>query len=195
MNKYDARTNRKKRAIVEASLSLFQEKGYAKTTIKDIAASAQVSQVSIYNYYGNKEGLLARCIDVVIEDVIVKAYEILLEDMDYEEKINLALLVCSSEMNHALSNCFSEEVLNDPIFQVLVIKSTNLNKQKIYRKYIEYGKNAGAIDSSLSTNVILEFMDALNSVGSKKHIDENRFNELNQLYHLFLHGLLGKNLE
>lgn len=45
-------------AILEAAGRLFAEKGYHRTTTKDIAEGADVSEGTIYNYFSNKEELL-----------------------------------------------------------------------------------------------------------------------------------------
>lgn len=52
------------RQIVEAARRLFEERGYAATTIAAIAAQAGVSAETIYATFGNKRALLARLIDV-----------------------------------------------------------------------------------------------------------------------------------
>lgn len=52
------------RQIVEAARRLFQERGYAATTIAAIAAEAEVSPLTIYAIFGNKRALLSRLIDV-----------------------------------------------------------------------------------------------------------------------------------
>lgn len=44
-----------KEIILESSLKLFCSKGFGNTSIKEIAASAGVSQGNIYNYFSNKE--------------------------------------------------------------------------------------------------------------------------------------------
>ena len=46
---------KKKQAIIQAALQLFKEKGFKETSIKSIAEVAEVSPVSIYNYFGSKE--------------------------------------------------------------------------------------------------------------------------------------------
>lgn len=53
MNKYGM-TTEKKKEVANAALTLFKEKGFAETSIKEFAALAHVSQVPIYNYFGSK---------------------------------------------------------------------------------------------------------------------------------------------
>jgi TetR/AcrR family transcriptional repressor of mexJK operon len=49
-------------AIREAAASLFLEKGYAGTSMDDIAAAAQVSKQTIYTHFANKEELFANLV-------------------------------------------------------------------------------------------------------------------------------------
>ncbi len=59
MDGFQKRTEAKKDKIIEQATYLFQEHGFSDTNIQDIAKYAGVSPVSIYNYFGNKEGVLA----------------------------------------------------------------------------------------------------------------------------------------
>lgn len=58
----EAMTKRKKE-VIEAAKEVFAEKSIEKTTMKDIAAKAEVGVASVYRYYSNK-------IDLVIEVAI-----------------------------------------------------------------------------------------------------------------------------
>ena len=62
MNQYQKTTEKKKQAIIQAALHLFKEKGFKETSIKSIAEVAEVSPVSIYNYFGSKDNLVALCV-------------------------------------------------------------------------------------------------------------------------------------
>lgn len=50
-----------KEAILEATLEVFQERGYEGTTIPAIAERLGVSQGTLYNYFPSKEKLLFAC--------------------------------------------------------------------------------------------------------------------------------------
>src|SRR6266498_4706284 len=52
--------------IAEATRRLFFERGYAGTTIEEIANGAGVSKESIYAIFGNKQSLLAFLLDVAV---------------------------------------------------------------------------------------------------------------------------------
>lgn len=48
-----------KQALEQAAFELFARKGYAETTVEDIAAAAQVSRASFFRYFGAKQDVLA----------------------------------------------------------------------------------------------------------------------------------------
>jgi AcrR family transcriptional regulator len=58
----DARSRRT--AMVEAAARLFREKGYAETTITQVAAEAGVSAQLVYAAFGGKAGLLSGVLDL-----------------------------------------------------------------------------------------------------------------------------------
>lgn len=69
--KYDS-TRRRARAeatkiqITEAARRLFFKRGYAGTTMEEIANEAGVSKESVYAIFGNKQGILAFLLDVAV---------------------------------------------------------------------------------------------------------------------------------
>ncbi len=71
----DRRTRRSERAeetrrrILEAAAALFDERGYASTTIEAIAADADVAVETVYSRFGNKATLL----EAILEPAIVGA--------------------------------------------------------------------------------------------------------------------------
>lgn len=48
--------------ILEVAGRVFGERGFAATSVADIAAEAGISKPLIYNYFGSKEGLFERCL-------------------------------------------------------------------------------------------------------------------------------------
>jgi len=192
MNKYELTTEKKKKSIINAALTLFKDKGFTSVSIKEIAALAHVSQVSIYNYFGSKEALIAECANIVMSDTLQQAADILSQDMDFEEKIKLALLLCTENINLSISKYFTQEALNDPILIDLLTKSINESKNTIFREYIELGKQEKVIATTISTETFLNFIEALNIMGSKIEFDDDISEKIKHIHHLFLYGIIGK---
>ncbi|RDU36186.1 TetR family transcriptional regulator [Neobacillus piezotolerans] len=59
-----------KETIVSAAVSLFNTKGFAGTSIRDIAAKANVNPSNIGYYFDNKLGLLEHCLTTYFEQYL-----------------------------------------------------------------------------------------------------------------------------
>jgi AcrR family transcriptional regulator len=60
------RSDRTKAAILAAARERFAADGYAKATIRAIAAQAGIDPSMVMRYYGSKEGLFAAAVDVAL---------------------------------------------------------------------------------------------------------------------------------
>jgi AcrR family transcriptional regulator len=60
----------RRKQIIEAAASIFAEKGFHRTTTKEIAAAAGVSEGTIYNYFASKDGLLLGMMAMFITESI-----------------------------------------------------------------------------------------------------------------------------
>lgn len=58
MGRREEQKARRQRAIFEAAMRLFREKGFAATTIDEIAAAADVAKGTFFNYFPTKEAVL-----------------------------------------------------------------------------------------------------------------------------------------
>ena len=192
MNQYQKTTEKKKQAIIQAALQLFKEKGFKDTSIKSIAEVAEVSPVSIYNYFGGKDNLVALCVNDLFEEVTQQAEDILNSNLDFKTKLNQAFSLCQEKMSQQISEYFQDKLVKEPTFSTLLAKAITVKKRDIYRAYIELGKEEGAIAEDLSTELILNVMDALNSMGNQLTHSANLETEVEQIHSIFLYGIFGK---
>lgn len=187
LNKYENRTNKKKQAIITSAKKLFQEKGFANSSIKEIATEAHVSQVSIYNYFGNKEALVIECVKSIVQDTIGKANELLATNMPYLDKLNTALSLCSTGINASLTEYLTTSAIADKNFMKLLSDGVFELQKDLYLNFIEAGKKEGYIDPSLPTPLILKYVSAINTINISP---ENYHEEIKIFHKLFLHGIL-----
>ena len=192
MNQYQKTTEIKKQAIIQAALRLFKEKGFKETSIKSIAEVAEVSPVSIYNYFGSKDNLVALCVNDLFEEITQQAEDILKSNLAFNTKLDQALDLCQEKMSQQISYYFQDKTLRDPAFSSLLTKAITAKKRDIYRTYINLGKEEGLIARDLSTELILNVMDALNSVGNQLAHSDNLETDVKQIHQIFLYGILGK---
>ena len=192
MNQYQKTTEKKKQAIIQAALRLFKEKGFKDTSIKSIAEAAEVSPVSIYNYFGSKDNLVALCVNDLFEEITQQAEDILNSNLDFKTKLDHAFALCQEKMSQQISDYFQDKMVKEPTFSTLLAKAINAKKRDIYRAYIELGKEEGAIAEDLSTELILNVMDALNGMGNQLAHSDILETEVGQIHQIFLYGIFGK---
>ncbi len=192
MNQYQKTTEKKKQAVIQAALCLFKDKGFKETSIKSIAEAAEVSPVSIYNYFGSKDNLVTLCVNDLFEEITQQAEDILKSNLAFNTKLDQALDLCQEKMSQQISDYFQDKMVEDSVFSTLLTKAITAKKRDIYRAYIKLGKEEGAIAEDLSTDLILNVMDALNGMGNQLAHSDNLETEVEQIHQIFLYGILGK---
>lgn len=192
MNQYQKTTEKKKQAVIQAALRLFKDKGFKETSIKSIAEAAEVSPVSIYNYFGSKDNLVTLCVNDLFEEITQQAEDILKSNLAFNTKLDQALDLCQEKMSQQISDYFQDKMVEDSVFSTLLTKAITAKKRDIYRSYIHLGKAEGLIAEDLSTELILNVMDALNGMGNHLAHSDNLETEVEQIHQIFLYGILGK---
>ena len=192
MNQYQKTTEKKQQAIIQAALRLFKDKGFKETSIKSIAEAAEVSPVSIYNYFGGKDNLVALCVNDLFEEITQQAEDILKSNLDFKTKLNQAFSLCQEKMSQQISEYFQDKMVEDSVFSTLLTRAITAKKRDIYRAYIHLGKEEGLIAKDLSTELVLNVMDALNGMGNQLDHSDNLETEVDQIHQIFLYGIFGK---
>lgn len=69
-NLREAQKRMTRRLLLEAGLELFKAKGYAATTVDDIATAAGTTRVTFYAYFSSRSELMKALIDEQLNDVL-----------------------------------------------------------------------------------------------------------------------------
>jgi AcrR family transcriptional regulator len=71
----ERKKQRTRQAIVEAATSLFAERGYAETTLAEVAEAAEVSLSTIFNYFPGKPDIVFAVMDALIDSAQARIVE------------------------------------------------------------------------------------------------------------------------
>lgn len=192
MNNFEIRTNKKKSAIINVAKELFKDKGFVSVSIKEIASKANVSQVSIYNYFGSKDALVGECVSSLMNEILDQAREILNSKIDFKEKLVKALSLCSDDLNNSFNEYFSREALKDSALLKLLTECLTKEKLKLFKEYIDVGKKEGTIDETLSTETILKFFEMILINHSNVDHSNYSYSYLQEIQKILFHGILVK---
>ncbi len=83
----------KEREILETAARLFQAKGFAATSIRDIAQAAGVQKAAIYHYVSNKEELLRRIFAETANELNTFMQELLASPMSNLQRLRRAISI------------------------------------------------------------------------------------------------------
>ena len=71
----ERRSDRKRRAILEAATARFLRNGYAGTSMDEIAAAAAVSKQTVYKHFDDKERLFREIVTTTVDEISDPNYE------------------------------------------------------------------------------------------------------------------------
>jgi len=192
MNGYEKRTAAKKAAIIEAARELFTQRGMRHVSVGEIAKKAGVSQVSIYNYFIDKN-TLAKEAFISFIDAVIAEYEWIMErNISFEEKIIQIMQNKSEVVGRIAVTYFNEQALGDMILNQVFQEALNEKADVFYQKFIALGKKAGYIDENVPAEAAISFLlmlaDYIQHPGYAAESEELKTGIIN----LFMYGLIGK---
>lgn len=142
----------KQQAVLRASLELFSQKGFDRTSTRDIADRAAVSEGTVYKQFKTKDGILKAILEPFIHQVLPKAVTEFIVDMSQsttptiDEFLEIAV---KNRMQFALDNrqqlrILLQEITRDANLVSLISKEAvniiNSPLGNFIRKYQEDGQ-------------------------------------------------------
>ncbi len=86
-----AKSAKKKEAICRVATRLFVERGFEKTSIRDIAEAGKMNSSGLYYYFEDKEAILYTILMEIMDESLARMREIAIRDMPLKEKIYAAI--------------------------------------------------------------------------------------------------------
>jgi AcrR family transcriptional regulator len=145
--------------ILEASARVFSEKGFHRTTTKEIAVAAGVSEGTIYNYFTNKSDLLISMLNFLTEkDRWEEQFTHMLQE-DFRDSIIRIFRerLVRSRANDSFSSAVLSEVLIDPDLRKRFRKQRLEPLFTAFEKYLQRTVESGRmrpIDVPLAVRVL-----------------------------------------
>ncbi|MFJ8262788.1 TetR/AcrR family transcriptional regulator [Rummeliibacillus sp. NPDC094406] len=195
MNGFEKRAALIKDKILNTTLEMLKTLEPSNLRIADIAKAAQVSQVTIYNYFGGKEALIHEVVKNYIDSSISDFQKYMQQDGTVKEKIERMILQ-DKEAYHTLSPFLINQLLTeDKELAEYVQKETNEKIIPSMIKLIEDGKENGEISEKVTTQAFLVFINFY-----LKHYQElvemvnqeNNTDLIESMHHIFFYGICGK---
>lgn len=193
MDGFEKRRNDKKKAIMQTALDLFDQYGFDKVTVTEIADKAHVSKVSIYNFFESKDNLRRIIIKDMLDESTEKIRMLVEEEGNFVEKIEKYIQVRTWYFGKYSLRFFFEAVESDPELRQY-LNDFNASSKQLVMAFIEKGKRSGIFSPDASDAAIEIYIDMIQTylMHNKEIRDRIEHNpELaRELNMLFMDGLI-----
>lgn len=153
-------TRRKQQQILTTAEAMFNRFGIKKTAVDDIARDAKVAKATIYNYFGNKDGLLKALIVNKLqqfEEHLQKITESTTHPVD----------AIKSLIHEHISLFKNNPFINDPALLDNELKEElNRKEEHLLQKIVQHASNMGLLRSGDSNQIIHTLLLLLKGIES-----------------------------
>jgi AcrR family transcriptional regulator len=193
MDGFEKRRNTKKEAILRTALVLFEQYGFDKVTVSEIAEKARVSKVSIYNFFESKDNIRRIILKEILDKALAKKSALLEGGVDFKEKIRVFLKLQTEYYGNYSLKLFFDAVETDTVIHEFFNEYIRKNREIIMR-VIDEGKQAGFFSSDLSYEAVNIYIDCfqfyfMHNAEIHKKLEHNQ-KLVEELNVLFLDGLI-----
>ena len=192
MNGFERRREQKTNDILEAALSLFLKYGVKKVSVAEIAKEADVSQVTIYNYFDSKDNLIREVIVHYVNKVWDEYIELLDSDLTFPEKVKKIIFdktLIANQINEEFFQYFMKEYAEEDNYIITFYTEDVL--PRLLQMFAE-GKEEGYVDRSISDEAILLYLQMFADYMRREEVAESMLPLTEDLTKLFFYGLTGK---
>lgn len=196
MDGFERRKERKKENIRQAALGLFSTYGVQKISIAEIARKANVSQVTIYNYFGSKDGLLYDVISTVLDKSLEEYTDLFKSDVSVPEVIDIIITEKTKDVAMINPEFIKLMLSKEPMIRQMV-EDFSINKYiPLMMEFLDKGKKEGYINKDISNETILIYINLFKQAKYNQpemfldHAQSDRL--FKELTTLFYYGLMGK---
>jgi AcrR family transcriptional regulator len=150
---FEKRRNDKKKAILRAALELFDQYGFDKVTVTEIAEKAHVSKVSIYNFFESKDNLRRILVKNILDESIGKVQRLIEKDENFIDKIEEYIQIRSWYYGKYSLQFFFDAVESDSELQ-RYLDDFNASNKRLAMEFIDEGKRSGVFSPDVSDTAI-----------------------------------------
>jgi len=197
MNGFNRRSKTIQQKILSAATGLLASQGVKKTSINQISKKAEVSPVTIYNYFGSKAGLVKETIKYLATQKLEEAEKLFSGRRPYLERLAELVFLKSSNLNQYHPELLKEmAATKDPELKEYLEGQVYPEAMEAFTAFLEEGKSSGYIRPELSARSIQLFTEMFKYLASSYPQIYNDSPEnhrlINEIWRIYLYGLMGQ---
>jgi AcrR family transcriptional regulator len=167
----------KRLAIIEKTLDIVFEKGFAGVKMADLAKRVGLSVSTLYVYFKNKQDLILSIAIEIIERQSKKSAQEIREDLSYKLKLKtLWVFWIDFSINNSKEMSFLEQLKQSPYYEKIPV-SVKETKYKLGFELFDLGKKEGLI-KNVDNEILASIIGA--AMGETVKLILNKKLQLNQ---------------
>ncbi|MEH7458415.1 TetR/AcrR family transcriptional regulator [Bacillus sp. JJ1127] len=192
LNGFEKVKEKKKRAIKDAALLLFSERGFNEVKIEDIAKAAKVSQVTIYNHFRSKDALFRELIQEFATTEFQYYQEIASENIPFHEMMHKMIVRKMESGGLFHPDMLLQVIQKDPELREFIYRYQNETVLPWFLELLENAQRKNEINPNLSKEMILLYIQMFSKLGDDYGIqllEEDREKHIQDIVTMFFYGL------
>jgi AcrR family transcriptional regulator len=196
MNGFEKRANLIKEKIMKTTLDMLRTSDPKGIRIADISKMANVSQVTIYNYFGSKEALLREVFKNYFDKVIRDFEEYMNEGHSLKEKIEHIIFLEKESYKDFPPGLIKDLLIEDQELSRYIEEQYRERSIPLTVRIIKEGKDSGEISEHVSIENVLAFiqlyMNQYETILDMAQKSGDMDNFLEGMVDMFFYGVCGK---
>ncbi|ADR22588.1 hypothetical protein MATR_35660 [Marivirga tractuosa] len=183
------------KAILESAKALFWKYGLKKVTVEEICEQADVSKMTFYRRFVNKEHAAEEILEAILEDNLRRYSAIMDEKKPFPEKINEVLKLKHQESKNISKEFINEILTEDGSALSELVEKHTLKSYKVMIADFEKAKKEGWVRKDLKPEFIMDMLGVIRTKMQDEHflkmfksIDE----AIMELSNFFFYGIFVK---
>lgn len=150
----------KRKAIIESTLDIVYEKGFAGIKMSKLAKQVGISVSTLYVYFSSKEDLISKIHNEIINKASTQSRKLINPDLSIELRLkSLWLYWINYAVNNRKEFSFFKQLKQSPYSYLFTSETKQIN-QEIALKLFDLGKKEGII-KDIDNEKLIEAMKAL----------------------------------
>jgi len=188
------RKARVREKIIKTAAGLFKQAGFSHVSVARIAEQAGVSQVTVFNHFGNKYSLIETVVARIADEKVAEYRRILGSDAPWPERLR-AVILDKHQVLHDFQGQFITTLYRE--YPELVKRIAEVQpriRDEIIYPFLEEGKRRGYVPTHISKEGLNAYMGILTGGFNASKDIMDRISEspelFDEVYDIILHGLI-----
>ncbi|MGL4820069.1 MAG: TetR/AcrR family transcriptional regulator [Bacilli bacterium] len=160
MDGFKRRTEAKKERIIEAITSSLHLP-YENIRIADVAKEANVSQVTLYNYFGNKDELLAAAVIHQMEQMVAEAEILIADGAPFLTKLTTLMAQKNAAAKRIHPSVIGTISVQSETFRTYIQQDGYLKSMTLFRTLLEQGQREGSIRADVKIDHLMLYIELI----------------------------------